>query len=117
MLAGKIIDLVCRSPATHRAGGLSYGILQGDDGAEIYFSQTLVEGLHGFDDLRRGQRLEYTLDDPFLRAASVRSVAAGPARPMLAPRFQALKQPAAFDPNVGRSAASLGAPIVSTTGD
>ena len=117
MLAGKIIDLVRRLPATHRTSGLSYGILQGDDGAEIYFSQTLVEGLHGFDDLRRGQRLEYTLDDPFLRAASVRSVAAGPARSMPTPHFQALRQPAAFDLNAGRSAASLGAPIVSTTGD
>ena len=96
MLAGKIIDLVRRSQATHRTSGQSYGILQGDDGAEIYFSQSLVEGLHGFDDLRRGQRLEYTLDDPFLRAASVRSIAIGPARPMLPPHFQALRQLATF---------------------
>jgi cold shock CspA family protein len=84
MQIGKIIKLVHLSQQSHPPGtrlgpghhDLGYGILQNDDGSEVYFSQTIVAGLHGFDDLRRGQQLEYTLDDPFLRAASVRSVAA-----------------------------------------
>ena len=84
MQIGKIIKLVHLSqqihlPSTRLVPGRNdkgYGILQDDDGSEVYFSHEIVEGLHGFDDLRRGQQLEYTLDDPFLRAASVRSVAA-----------------------------------------
>ena len=84
MQIGKIIKLVRSSepaqrPSTRQGPGCKdpgYGILQDDDGSEVFFSQAIVAGLHGFDDLRRGQQLEYTLDDPFLRAASVRSVAA-----------------------------------------
>jgi len=90
MPTGKIIDLVHLSQPTHLPGARlvpgpsdkGYGIIKDDAGPEVYFSHELVEGLHGFDDLRRGQQLEYTLDEPFLRAASVRSVAAVAARPL-----------------------------------
>jgi cold shock CspA family protein len=84
MQIGKIIKLVqfsqqAQLPSKRRRTGcidLGYGILRDDDGSEVYFSRASVAGLHGFDDLRRGQQLEYTLDDPFLRAISVRSIAA-----------------------------------------
>jgi hypothetical protein len=39
-----------------------------------------VANRHGFDDLRNGQQLEYTLEDaPYLRAATVRVATAVPA--------------------------------------
>jgi hypothetical protein len=40
---------------------------------EVYFSHEVVENRFGFDDLRKGQQLEYTLENaPYFRAASVR---------------------------------------------
>ena len=88
MLIGKITRLVHLSqqthvPSTRLVAGRNdkgYGILVGEDGREVYFSHEIIAGLHGFDDLRRGQKLEYTLDDPFLRAATARLVAAVPAQ-------------------------------------
>ena len=57
-----------------------YGIIEDADGHEVYFSHEVVENRHGFDDLRKGQRLEYTLEDaPYLRAASVKVAVAVPA--------------------------------------
>jgi len=57
-----------------------YGLIEDADGHEVYFSHEVVENRHGFDDLRKGQRLEYTLENaPYLRAASVRVAAAVPA--------------------------------------
>ena len=87
MATGRIKTLVHLSqqthvPSTRLVAGRNdkgYGIIQDDDGREVYFSHETIEGLHGFDDLRRGQRLDYTLDDPFLRASSVRLVATVPA--------------------------------------
>jgi len=83
MQIGRIINLVHLSqpaplPGTRRepgCTGLGYGILRDDDGSQVYFSQGSVVGPHVFDDLRCGQQLEYTFDDPFLRAASVKMVA------------------------------------------
>jgi cold shock CspA family protein len=50
-----------------------YGIIENADGREVYFSHEVVENQFGFDDLRKGQQLEYTLENaPYLRAASVR---------------------------------------------
>jgi len=50
-----------------------YGVIEEADGSEIYFSHEVVENRFGFDDLRKGQELEYTLENgPYLRAASVR---------------------------------------------
>ena len=57
-----------------------YGLIEDADGHEVYFSHEVVENRHGFDDLRKGQRLEYTLENaPYLRAASVKVAAAVPA--------------------------------------
>ncbi len=86
MPIGKIKMLVHLSQQTHVPGtrlvpgrnDKGYGILEDAAGGEVYFSHEIVEGLHGFDDLRRGQQLEYTLDEPFLRAATVSLVAAVP---------------------------------------
>jgi hypothetical protein len=51
----------------------------------VYFSHEVVENRFGFDDLRKGQQLEYTLENaPYLRAASVR-VAPAPAEKILRP--------------------------------
>ena len=50
-----------------------YGIVVDERGREVYFSHEVVENRFGFDDLRKGQQLEYTLENaPYLRAASVR---------------------------------------------
>jgi len=50
-----------------------YGIIEDADGRDVYFSHEVVENLNGFDDLRLGQQLEYTLEKvPYLRAKSVR---------------------------------------------
>jgi len=57
-----------------------YGIIEDADGQEVYFSHEVVENRFGFDDLRKGQRLEYTLENaPYLRAASVKVAAGVPA--------------------------------------
>ena len=86
MLIGRITRLVHLSQQTHVPGtrlvagrnDKGYGILEAEDGQEVYFSHEIVAGLHGFDDLRRGQTLEYTLDEPYLRAATASLVAAVP---------------------------------------
>lgn len=86
MLIGRIIRLVHLSqqthvPSTRLVAGRNdkgYGIIQDDDGREVYFSHEIIEGLHGFDDLRTGQQLAYTLDDPFLRAATAQRVMPAP---------------------------------------
>ena len=50
-----------------------YGIIEDADGREVYFSHEVVEHLNGFDDLRTGQQLEFTLEKaPYLRASLVR---------------------------------------------
>jgi cold shock CspA family protein len=87
MLIGTIKKLVHLSqqthvPSTRLVAGRNdkgYGILEGEDGREVYFSHEIIAGLRGFDNLRRGQRLEYTLEEPFLRAATASLVAAVPA--------------------------------------
>ena len=84
MPIGKIKTLIHLSQQTHVPGtrlvpgrnDKGYGILEDEAGGEVYFSHEIVEGLRGFDDLRRGQQLHYTLEEPFMRAATVRVVAA-----------------------------------------
>jgi cold shock CspA family protein len=81
MPTGKLIKLVHLSQARcvlntrlvsdHNDKG--YGVIQDADGQEVYFSHEVVENRFGFDDLRKGQQLEYELENaPYLRAASVR---------------------------------------------
>ena len=46
-----------------------YGFIEAEDGRDVFFSHEVVEGRRGFDDLRRGQAVEYTLESgPFQRA-------------------------------------------------
>jgi hypothetical protein len=86
MPLGKIKKLVHLSQQTHVPSARlvpgrndkGYGILEDARGGEVYFSHELVEGLYGFDKLRCGQQLHYTLDEPFLRAATVSLVALAP---------------------------------------
>jgi len=40
-----------------------YGSIDDGSGREVYFSHDAVPGRHGFDDLRRGQTVEYTLEN------------------------------------------------------
>lgn len=88
MPTGKLIKLVhlsqqrcvlnARLVPDHNDKG--YGIIEAEDGRQVYFSHEVVENRHGFDDLRKGQRLDYTLENaPYLRAASVRIAVAVPA--------------------------------------
>jgi cold shock CspA family protein len=88
MPTGKLISLVHLSqqrymPNTrlipdHNDKG--YGIIEDASGGEVYFSHEAVENRHGFDDLRQGQQLEYTLEKaPYLRAVSVRMLVAASA--------------------------------------
>jgi hypothetical protein len=49
----------------------SYGVLRDDAGREVFFAPELLAGAQGFDDLHRGQLVEFTFDEPFLRAASI----------------------------------------------
>ena len=54
-----------------------YGIIEDAEGREVFFPHEVVENRFGFDDLRKGQQLEYTLEDaPYLRATSVRVASA-----------------------------------------
>ena len=89
MPTGKLIKLVhlsqqrsvlsARLVPDHNDKG--YGLIEDDEGREVYFSHEIVENRFGFDDLRKGQQLEYTLENaPYLRAASVRVAPAAAAR-------------------------------------
>src|SRR6185503_20623018 len=96
MLTGKLIKLIHLSQQTfvpntrlvpdHNDKG--YGIIEDAEGREVYFAHEVVESRFGFDDLRKGQQLEYTLESaPYLRASSVRVAAAvATASPTLALR-------------------------------
>jgi len=79
MPTGKIIKLVHLCQQTYSPNSRlvpdrnekGYGILADDHSREVYLSHEMVAGLHGFDNLRCGQLLEYTLENaPYLRAAS-----------------------------------------------
>jgi cold shock CspA family protein len=57
-----------------------YGTLHDEHGREIYFVHDAVPGIRGFDDMRRGQTVEYTLEDsPYLRASFVSETTAAQA--------------------------------------
>src|ERR1043165_3550810 len=79
MFVGRINRLVHLSQQTYQPNSKlipghndkGYGTID-DGGREVYFSHDMVPGIHGFDDLRRGQKVEYTLEDgPHLRAKTV----------------------------------------------
>ncbi|MDX1947268.1 MAG: cold shock domain-containing protein [Pirellulaceae bacterium] len=88
MLTGLLTKLVHLSQQSHLLNtrlvpdnnDIGYGIIEDSAGREVFFHYEVVESRRGFDDLRLGQRLEYTLENaPYLRAASVRLAAAQPA--------------------------------------
>ena len=88
MPTGRIIKLVHLSQQTYQPNtrlvpdrnDKGYGIIESATGEQIYFSHEMVAGLHGFDNLRRGQLLDYTLADaPYLRAATAQVAQAVPA--------------------------------------
>jgi cold shock CspA family protein len=93
MVTGIIKKLVHLSQQTHllNAGLVSghnehgYGVIEDEQGREVYFSYEAVAGRSGFDDLRRGQPVEFTLEPaPYLRAAWVglpKAVAASASSP------------------------------------
>ncbi|MBW3596039.1 MAG: cold shock domain-containing protein [Planctomycetes bacterium] len=87
MFPGTIKRLVHLSQQTHllNAGLVSshnehgYGVLEDEQGREVYFPHEAVGGRCGFDDLRRGEQVEFTLESgPYLRAAWVGVPAAAP---------------------------------------
>jgi cold shock CspA family protein len=50
-----------------------YGVIEAQDGQEVFFPHEAVESRSGFEDVRRGQVVEYTLEAaPFLRAKWVK---------------------------------------------
>jgi cold shock CspA family protein len=89
MPTGKLIKLVHLSQQRYMPNtrlvpdrnDKGYGIIEDAEGREVYFGHEAVENRFGFDDLRKGQQLEYTLEiAPYLRAASVRQAALVAAR-------------------------------------
>jgi cold shock CspA family protein len=89
MLIGRINKLVHLSQQTYQPNAKlipshndkGYGTLDDEHGQEIYFAHDAVPGIHGFDDLRRGQTVEYTLEDsPHLRASFVNETKEGQAK-------------------------------------
>lgn len=88
MLTGTITKLVHLSQQAHlpSAGLVSghnehgYGILEDAKGRDVYFPHEAVTGGYGFDGLRTGQRVDYTLETaPYLRAAWVGAAPIGAA--------------------------------------
>jgi cold shock CspA family protein len=96
MPTGKLIRLVHLSQQRHLPNtrlvpdhnDKGYGIIEDAQGRAVFFSHDVVENSFGFDDLRKGQQLEYTLENaPYLRASCVRVAAAvATASPTLALR-------------------------------
>lgn len=73
----KLVHLSQQSPSLNSRlipdnNDIGYGIIQDDAGRDVFFHYEVVHSRCGFDDLRVGQQLEFTLERaPYLRAASV----------------------------------------------
>ena len=81
MPIGRLKTLVHLSQQRHLQGtrlipdhnDKGYGFIEDAEGHEVFFSHDVVKNRFGFDALRQGQMLEYTLENgPYLRASSVR---------------------------------------------
>ena len=81
MAIGRINKLVHLSQQTYQPNSKlipghndkGYGTIDDEDGREVYFSHDAVPGSRGFDDLHRGQTVEYTLENgPHFRATVVK---------------------------------------------
>jgi len=88
MPIGTIKKLVHLSQGTHLPGARlvpdhndkGYGIIEDQHGKEVHFRHDVVQSRYGFDDLLRGQQVEYVLENAtYLRATSVTPVVAVPA--------------------------------------
>ena len=56
-------------------------MIEAEDGRDVYFLHEVVEGRRRFDDLHRGQVVEYSLENgPYLRANQVRLASATPVK-------------------------------------
>ncbi len=89
MPTGTIKRLVHLSQGTHLPNARllpnhndkGYGFIEGAEGRDVYFSHDVVDSRYGFDDLRRGQQVEYALEAAtYLRAVSVRPMPTLPAK-------------------------------------
>lgn len=50
-----------------------YGVIEAEDGQEVYFPPEAVDSRRGFEDIRNQQRVEYSLEPaPYLRAKWVK---------------------------------------------
>jgi cold shock CspA family protein len=92
MPIGKINKLVHLSQQTYQPNSKlvpghndkGYGTIDDDAGREVYFSHDAVPGSRGFDDLRRGQTVEYSLENSeYHRANVVKPTPTLPQRPTL----------------------------------
>ncbi len=92
MPIGKINKLVHLSQQTYQPNSKlipghndkGYGTIDDDAGREVYFSHDAVPGSRGFDDLRRGQTVEYSLENSeYHRANVVKPTPIVPQRPTL----------------------------------
>jgi cold shock CspA family protein len=87
MSTGKIIKLVHLSQQTYQPtsrliashNDKGYGTIRDDGGRDVYFSHDAVPGRHGFDDLRRGQSVEFTLDSDSQSSAKLVNATTDPA--------------------------------------
>ena len=105
MATGRIKKLVHLSQQTYLPNARlvpdhnekGYGVIEDEDGREVYFPHEVVASRHGFDDLRRGQSVEYTLENaPYLRANFV-----SPAPTIL----ENVQMPAAYDGHIDHTTA------------
>jgi len=50
-----------------------YGVIEAENGEDVFFPHEAVDSRCGFEDIRKGQLVEYTLEAaPYLRAKSVK---------------------------------------------
>ena len=93
MPIGKLIKLVHLSTARFMPNtrlvpdrnDKGYGIIEDAEGHEVYFSHEVVENRFGFDNLRKGQQLEYSLEKAPVPASCFRQSSPAPAAIILRP--------------------------------
>jgi len=90
MPIGKINKLVHLSQQTYQPNSKlipghndkGYGTIDDEAGREVYFAHDAVPGSRGFDDLYRGQTVEYSLENgEHLRATVVKPTTTAPLKP------------------------------------
>jgi len=87
MLIGRVIKLVHLSQQTYQPtsrlisghNDKGYGTIRAVCGRDVYFSHDAVPGRHGFDDLRPGQSVDFTLESDSQSSAKLVTASATPA--------------------------------------